>query len=146
VEKAMIKGFRDFVLRGNVVDLAVGIVIGAAFGAVVNQFVTSFLTPIVRVAGGGKPTSGVWHLTRDVTMNWSAFVNALSSFLLIAAAVYFVVVLPINKFNELRRRGEEPAPEAVSEEVRLLTEIRDALRDRNETAPRQRSQSAPPAS
>jgi large conductance mechanosensitive channel len=142
----MLKGFRDFVLRGNVVDLAVGIVIGAAFGAVVNQFVASFLTPVVRLAGGGKPTSGVWHLTHDVTMNWSAFLNALISFLLIAAAIYFVVVMPINKFNEMRRRGEEPAPEAVSEEVRLLTEIRDALRERNETAPRQRSGSAPPAS
>jgi large conductance mechanosensitive channel len=138
VEKAMLKGFRDFVLRGNVVDLAVGIVIGAAFGAVVNQFVASFLTPIVRVVGGGKPTSGVWHLTDDITMNWSAFVNALISFLLIAAAVYFVVVMPINKFNERRRRGEEQAPEAVSEEVRLLTEIRDALRERHETVPRPR--------
>jgi large conductance mechanosensitive channel len=131
----MLKGFREFVLRGNVVDLAVGIVIGVSFGAVVNQFVASFLTPIVRVIGGGKPTSGVWHLTHDVTMNWSAFVNALISFVLIAAAVYFVVVLPINKFNELRRRGEQPAPEAVSEEIRLLTEIRDALRERNEAAP-----------
>jgi large conductance mechanosensitive channel len=138
----MIKGFRDFILRGNVVDLAVGIVIGAAFGAVVTQFVASFLTPVVKLIGGGKPTSGVWHLTRDVTMNWSAFVNALVSFLLIAAAVYFVVVMPINKFNEMRRRGEEPAPEAVSEEVRLLTEIRDALRERD--APRERNETVPP--
>lgn len=131
----MLKGFRDFVLRGNVVDLAVGIVIGAAFGAVVNQFVASFLTPVVRLAGGGQPASGVWHLTDDVTMNWSAFVNALISFLLIAAAIYFVVVLPINKFDTLRRRGEQPDPAAVSEEIRLLTEIRDALRERDEAAP-----------
>lgn len=68
-------------------------------------------------------------------MNWSAFVNALISFLLVATAVYFVVVLPINKVNEMRRRGVEPVPEAVSDEVRLLTEIRDALRERDQTAP-----------
>jgi large conductance mechanosensitive channel len=131
----MLKGFRDFVLRGNVVDLAVGLVIGAAFGAVVNQFVASFLTPIVRLAGGGKPTSGVWHLSHDVTMNWSAFVNAFISFLLISAAVYLLVVVPINKLNELRRHGVSQDPAAVSEEIRLLTEIRDALRERNEVTP-----------
>jgi large conductance mechanosensitive channel len=143
VERAMLKGFRDFILRGNVIDLAVGIVIGAAFGTVVNQFVASFLTPIVRLAGGGKPTSGVWHLTDDVTIDWSAFLNAVFSFLLVAAAVYFVVVMPVNKLNQMRRRGEEPAPEAVSEEVRLLTEIRDALRERTEVAPRQREEAPP---
>jgi large conductance mechanosensitive channel len=130
----MLKGFRDFIMRGNVVDLAVGIVIGAAFGAVVNQFVASFLTPLVKLAGGGGKASGRWHIG-DVVFDWSAFVNALVSFLLIAAGVYFIVVVPINKFNELRRRGEEPAPEAVSEEVRLLMEIRDALVARNNQPP-----------
>jgi large conductance mechanosensitive channel len=130
----MLKGFRDFIVRGNVVDLAVGIVIGAAFGTVVNQFVGSFLTPLVKLAGGGGVASGTWTID-DVVFNWSAFINALVSFLLIAAAVYFVVVVPINRFNELRRRGEEPAPEAVSEEVRLLTEIRDALVARNNQPP-----------
>jgi large conductance mechanosensitive channel len=81
----MIKGFRDFITRGNVVDLAVGIVIGAAFGALINQFVESFINPLVRLATGGKQASGRWPLTDSVSMDW-AFVNQLITFLLTAAA------------------------------------------------------------
>jgi large conductance mechanosensitive channel len=123
----VLKGFRDFIMRGNVVDLAVGIVIGAAFSALVGQFVKSFIEPLIKLVSGGKPISGTFKLGTGVTMDWGAFVSAVIAFLITAAAIYFIVVLPINKLNELRRRGEVPEPETVSDEVLLLTEIRDAL-------------------
>jgi large conductance mechanosensitive channel len=123
----VIKGFRDFILRGNVIDLAVGIVIGAAFGALVNSFVTSFIAPLVDLATGGYAASGSWHVG-TATFEWATFVNATITFLITAAAVYFCVVLPLNKLNERRLRGLESAPEELSDEVRLLTEIRDSLR------------------
>ena len=124
----MLRGFKDFVMRGNVVDLAVGIVIGAAFSGVVGQLTKSFLDPLIRVVtGGGDPVArGVFHV-RGQVFDWASFVNAAVTFLLTAAALYFVVVLPMNKFAERRARGEEPKAEAPSEEVLLLREIRDAL-------------------
>jgi large conductance mechanosensitive channel len=123
----MLKGFKDFIMRGNVVDLAVGIVIGAAFTTVVSQFTKSFLEPLVRVLSGGEGIKAGAPELRGVPFDWAAFVNAAIAFLLTAAALYFFVVLPMNKLAERRRRGEEPPPAAPSEEVKLLTEIRDAL-------------------
>jgi large conductance mechanosensitive channel len=126
-ESHMIKGFRDFILRGNVVDLAVGIVIGAAFGALVKSFVDSFIAPLVTLATGGYAASGEWRVGEAI-FKWADFLNATIAFLLTAAAVYFCVVVPLNKINERRRRGAEPPPEELSEEVRLLTGIRVAVR------------------
>jgi large conductance mechanosensitive channel len=124
----MFKGFKDFILRGNVIDLAVGIVIGAAFTAVVNQLTASFLEPLIRlISGGDGIAAGRITVREGVVFDWAAFVNAIVNFLLVAAALYFLVVLPVNALAERRRRGEEPPPEAPSEEIRLLTEIRDAL-------------------
>jgi large conductance mechanosensitive channel len=124
----MLKGFKDFIMRGNVVDLAVGIVIGAAFTAVVTQFTKSFLEPLIKLLGGGTGASaGGWEVRSGVVFNYAAFINAIITFLLTAATVYFLVVLPMNKLAERRKRGEEPETEAPSDEVRLLTEIRDAL-------------------
>jgi large conductance mechanosensitive channel len=127
----MLKGFKDFIMRGNVVDLAVGIVIGAAFTTLITQLTKSFLEPLIRVItllviGGKKPSDSApqW---RGVVFDWPAFLNALITFLLTAAALYFLVVYPMNKLAERRKRGEEPPPSAPSEEVKLLTEIRDAL-------------------
>jgi large conductance mechanosensitive channel len=122
----MLKGFKDFIMRGNVVDLAVGVVIGAAFTAVVSGFTTAFLKPLIDVFSGGGEVGGTWTVN-GVKFPWSAFVNAVITFLITAAVVYFLVVLPLNKLAERRRRGEEPPPAAPSEEVKLLTEIRDAL-------------------
>lgn len=102
----MIKGFRDFIMRGNVVDLAVGVVIGVAFGALVNSFVANLImSPIAAVFG--KPTFDSLALG---PFKYGAFLTALVQFLLIAAAVYFFVVLPMNKM--MRRFGmtKEPAP------------------------------------
>jgi large conductance mechanosensitive channel len=124
----MLKGFKDFIMRGNVVDLAVGIVIGAAFTALVGQFTKSFLEPLIKLLGGGTGArAGGWEVREGVVFTYAAFLNAVITFLLTAAALYFLVVLPMNKLAERRKRGQEPEPEAPSEEVRLLTEIRDAL-------------------
>ena len=123
----MLKGFKDFIMRGNVVDLAVGIVIGAAFTAVVTAFTNAFLKPLIQLLGGGKgATAGTWDVN-GVKFDYATFINALITFLLTAAVLYFLVVFPLNKLAERRKRGEEPPPQAPSEEVKLLTEIRDAL-------------------
>jgi large conductance mechanosensitive channel len=123
----MLKGFKDFIMRGNVVDLAVGIVIGAAFTAVVTAFTNAFLKPLIQLIGGGTGASaGTWDVN-GVKFDYASFINALITFLLTAAVLYFLVVFPLNKLAERRKRGEEPPPEAPSEEVKLLTEIRDAL-------------------
>ena len=122
----ILRGFKDFIMRGNVIDLAVAVVIGAAFGDVVKSFTTSFLQPLINLVGGGNKFAGQWHV-KDQVFSWSAFLNAVIAFVLIAATVYFIVVLPMNKLHERMARGEEPKPKTPSEEVQLLTEIRDAL-------------------
>jgi large conductance mechanosensitive channel len=121
-----LRGFKDFIMRGNVIDLSVGIVIGAAFTALVTAITKSFIEPLIRVFSGGKALSGVFHI-RDVPFDWAASVNALVTFMITAAVLYFLVVTPMNQLAERRRRGIEPEPKAPSEEVLLLREIRDAL-------------------
>ncbi|MER7330742.1 MULTISPECIES: large conductance mechanosensitive channel protein MscL [unclassified Micromonospora] len=128
----MLKGFKDFIMRGNVVDLAVGVVIGAAFTAVVTQLTNSFLKPLIAlitlvVTGREGGLQGTTWKVRGVEFDWISFINAMITFALTAAALYFLVVYPMNKLAERRKRGEEPPPKAPSEEVKLLTEIRDAL-------------------
>ncbi|MFE9202562.1 large conductance mechanosensitive channel protein MscL [Micromonospora sp. NPDC007230] len=139
----MLKGFKDFIMRGNVVDLAVGVVIGAAFTGVVTQLTKSFLEPLVRVVvalltGSDNGITGSIPTFRGIPFDWVAFLNAVITFLLTAAALYFLVVFPMNKLAERRRRGEEPPPKAPSEEIKLLTEIRDALLAGNHATPAQR--------
>ncbi|MEH0970194.1 large conductance mechanosensitive channel protein MscL [Micromonospora sp. CPCC 205546] len=139
----MLKGFKEFIMRGNVVDLAVGVVIGAAFTGVVTQLTKSFLEPLIRafvllITGSDKGLAGTAPTFRGIPFDWIAFVNALITFLLTAAALYFLVVFPMNKLAERRKRGEEPPPKAPSEEVRLLTEIRDALVAAGHSTPGQR--------
>ncbi len=121
-----LQGFKDFIMRGNVVDLAVGIVIGAAFTGLVTSFTGSFIEPLIKLLGGGDELSGTWTVENQV-FNWAAFLNAIITFLITAAVLYFLVVMPLNKLAERRKTGEEPESKAPSEEVRLLTEIRDAL-------------------
>ena len=123
----MLKGFKDFIMRGNVVDLAVGIVIGAAFTAVVTAFTNGFLKPLIQLMSGGRGVQAGAFKVRDVPFDWASFINACITFLLTAAALYFLVVFPLNRLAERRARGEEPPPSAPSEEIKLLTEIRDAL-------------------
>jgi large conductance mechanosensitive channel len=124
----MLRGFKDFIMRGNVVDLAVGIVIGAAFTTLVGQFTKSFLEPLIRVVtGGGNALEKGTFKVNHVAFDYAAFINGAITFLLTAATLYFLVVLPMNKLAERRARGLEPKPKAPSEEILLLREIRDAL-------------------
>jgi len=122
----MIKGFKDFLLRGNVVDLAVAVVIGTAFTALVKAFTDSFLTPLIALIGGGG-TNGGELVVDGQRFTWGAFISAVITFVLTAAVVYFVVVLPIKAIMERRKRGEEAGPVAPTQ-VELLVEIRDLLR------------------
>src|SRR3954452_11788160 len=122
----MIKGFKDFLLRGNVVDLAVAGVIGTAFTALVASFTDSFLKALIGLIGGGGTTGGE-ALVNGQPFTWRAFISALITFVLTAAVVYFVVVLPIKAIMERRKRGEEAGPVAPTQ-VELLVEIRDLLR------------------
>jgi large conductance mechanosensitive channel len=127
----MIKGFKDFLLRGNVLDLAVAVVVGTAFGLVVAAFAKDFIGGIIG-AIGGSPDFG----TAGFTVNGSKIIlgstiNALINFVIVAASVYFFVVVPINHLMNMRKTGEEPEVESPSEDVLLLQEIRDLLRERS---------------
>ena len=121
----MLKGFKDFLMRGNVVDLAVAVVIGTAF-AQARRGVRHHHHGSRRQAGR-HPDFSQWN---PGGVSVGLFLEALFAFLIVALAVYFMVVVPMNRLAERRKRGEEPEPEAPSEEVILLTEIRDALRVR----------------
>ena len=125
----MLKGFKDFIMRGNVIDLAVAVVVGAAFAKVVEVIVSSIVTPLLNAAGGAEVGGLGFRIISDqenTFMDFAAIINALIVFLITAAVVYFVLVAPMNKFNELRKRGVEE-PEEVSEEIATLREIRDLL-------------------
>ena len=93
----MIGGFRDFILRGNIVDLAVAFVIGAAFASVVTSFVTDILTPLLGLVGVPDFSQLATTLESGATINWGLFLNALISFVLVAAAIYFFVVVPMSR-------------------------------------------------
>lgn len=126
----MIQGFKKFIMRGNVIELAVAVVIAVAFSPIVNNLVQKVINPII---GGlfGKPNFnniGEFQVG-DATVRPGTVLTALVAFLLIAAAVYLALVYPMNKLNErmAKRKGLNTEEAEVSDEVRLLTEIRDAL-------------------
>ena len=107
----MVKGFRDFILRGNVVDLAVGIFVGAAFGAVVTALVKDLITPIIGALGGTPDFSSLTFTVNRSRFRYGDFINTVLSFLLIAAAVYFFVVVPVNSLMaRFKPAADEPAP------------------------------------
>ena len=125
----MIQGFKEFIMRGNIVDLAVAVVIGTAFAAVVDVVVSSLITPLLNAMGGAEASGLGFHVISGnpaTYMDFAAIINALIVFLLTAAVVYFVIVVPLNKVNERMGYGKEEE-EAPAEDVALLTEIRDLL-------------------
>jgi large conductance mechanosensitive channel len=130
---SMLKGFKDFLLRGNIVDLAVAVVIGAAFTALVASFTTSFLKPLIGLISGGGVNGGT-KVVDGQQFTYGAFINALITFVLTAAVVYFAVVLPMKAIMERRKRGEEAGP-VVPTQVELLVEIRDLLRSQQGRGP-----------
>jgi len=137
----MLKGFKEFIRRGNVADLAVAVVIGAAFGKVITSLVENVLNPVIAgifrapdlssfatwtIYNGGTPVD----VTDDAVVSFGALLNALIGFLLVAAAIYFAVVLPLNKLAEraASRRAAPTEETAGPTEIELLTEIRDSLK------------------
>ncbi|WP_034810212.1 large conductance mechanosensitive channel protein MscL [Intrasporangium oryzae] len=127
----MLKGFKEFLMRGNVLDLAVAFVIGVAFTAIINAVVNGLINPLVAAIFGKPNLAGVWNFTLNgAHFSIGLILAAVFNFICVAAAIYFLIVLPVNKLNERRMRGVEPELETPSQEVVLLTEIRDALRVR----------------
>jgi len=133
---SMMKEFRDFAMRGNVVDMAVGIVIGAAFGKIVSSFVNDVLMPPLGVALGGVKFNALATTLKEasgdvaaVTLNYGMFVQTVVDFLIIAFAIFMMV----KAMNSLKKKPEEKpaAPPAPSAEEKLLAEIRDLLKARN---------------
>jgi large conductance mechanosensitive channel len=125
----MLSEFRAFIFRGNVVDLAVAVVIGAAFGAVVTALVTDIFTPLIAAIFGQPDFSALTFTINDSKFLYGDLINKIIAFLSIAAVIFFVVVKPLNMLAA-RRKQEAPEPEAPADDVRLLTEIRDLLANR----------------
>jgi len=119
----MLDGFKRFILRGNVVDMAVGVVIGAAFGGVVTEMTKAFLTPLIALIVGKPDYSKLKFVIRDTTFPIGEFVNACVSFFLIAAAIYFFVVVPVNALIARMHRGEKPADPTTKKCPECLSEI-----------------------
>ena len=124
----MLKGFRDFILRGNVVDLAVGVVIGAAFGSLVNALVKDFLTPLAGAIVHVPDFSRLSFEINGSKFMYGDFLNTVISFVLIAASVYFFVALPMNALIARFKKQEPATPPSLTKDQQLLTEIRDELK------------------
>ena len=125
----MLKGFKDFILRGNVVDLAVAVVIGAAFATIVTAFTDSIIKPLINaITPASSPGLGVTLVAgkESTYVDFAAVITAAINFVIVAAVIYFAVVLPVNVIQERRRRGQETGPTEPTE-VELLAEIRDLL-------------------
>lgn len=149
----MLKGFRDFILRGNVIELSVAVVIGAAFTAIVTSFTDNIVNPLVASLGSSPDVSGLgFHIRpgNDATfIDFGAVITAAINFLIIAAVVYFLLIMPMNKLNELqaKRKGVEEAPddEPASLEANLLSEILEELRKNPSAAARLQNKNEGPA-
>lgn len=126
----MLKGFKEFILRGNVVDLAIAVVIGAAFGAVVKAFVNDIITPLIGAIGGNQNFSELKFTIHKSTFLYGDLIQNAFSFVLIAAAIYSFVVVPLNQMAERRAKRLEagvPDDEPRPEDIVLLEQIRDLL-------------------
>ncbi|AGS34298.1 large-conductance mechanosensitive channel [Corynebacterium maris DSM 45190] len=134
----MLKGFRDFIMRGNVIDLAVAVVIGAAFTAIVTSFTQNLLDPLIASLGNPDVSGLGFHIRPgdDSTfLDFGAVITAIVNFLIVAAVIYFALVLPMNKLQEIQKRKQDVDPEEPeTTEVQLLSEIRDLLADKDSSA------------
>lgn len=124
----MLQEFKQFLLRGNVVDLAVAVVIGAAFTNIVNALVKDLITPLIAAIGGNPDFSGLSFAINKSQFMYGDFLNALISFLIIAAVVFFLVVKPLNKLMELSRRGEATPDPTTRNCPECLAEIPKAAK------------------
>lgn len=129
----MVKEFRDFVFKGNIIELAIAVVIAGAFALVIGSLVTDIITPLVGILG--LPDLSTWSITLGsgnppAEITYGLFIQALLTFLVIAAVIFFVVIKPMNAIRDRARKAEAPAAPAGPTELDLLTEIRDELRKR----------------
>lgn len=127
----MLKGFKDFIMRGNVVELAIAVVIGGAFTNIVTAFTKNLINPLIATFGGANTDGWGFRIIESnekTFMDFGSVLTAVINFLIVAAVVYFVLVVPMNKFEELRkkREGEKEEVKEITEKD-LLTEIRDLL-------------------
>jgi large conductance mechanosensitive channel len=131
---SVLKGFKDFLLRGNVVDLAVAVVVGAAFAGIVTSFTKGVIQPVINVFGSTEKGWGYSLKHTDKAVEAATFIDiggivtAVINFTITAAVVYFLFILPMNKLLKLRKSGAEPEVEATPEDIALLQEIRDLLK------------------
>ena len=130
----MFKGFKDFVLRGNVIDLAVAVVIGAAFGGVVTQLTKSFIEPLLKLVGGGGVTGGAF-VVNEVAFDWAAFVNSVINLVIVAAVLYFLIIVPMNKVKAKLAKPAAPLIVSDPEDLVVLREIRDLLKQQQKQQP-----------
>jgi large conductance mechanosensitive channel len=119
----MLKGFKEFLLRGNVVDLAVAVIIGGAFGAVVTALVKDLLTPLIAAIVGKPDFSAIVFTVNGSQFMIGDFINAVIAFLLVAIAIYFFVVTPMNMVIAARRRGEAPPDPTTKKCPECLSEV-----------------------
>lgn len=124
----MLKEFRDFALRGNVLDLAIGFVMGAAFTAIVNSLVNDLIMPLVGIVLGGLDFTGLAITVGNASITYGNFIQAIINFLIIAF-VLFLIIRGVNRFQKAEEEAPAPPPEPTAEE-KLLTEIRDLLKDK----------------
>lgn len=131
----MLKGFKDFLMQGNVIDLATAVVIGTAFGAVVNALVESVLMPLVASVVGGETDFDEFAVVRVMDgppIQFGVLLTTVVNFVLIAAAIYFVVIMPMNKMIEARNKALGEPEDEEEENITLLKEIRDQLKAQTE--------------
>ncbi len=130
------KGFKQFLMRGNVVDLAVAVVVGTAFTAVVTSLVNNIFTPLIAAIFGKPDFSALTFKINGSVFRYGAFINSLIAFVSVATVIYFVVVLPLKTLNDRRARGQVPPEDepVLTDEARLLIEIRDLLAGRRPDA------------
>ena len=124
----MLKGFKEFITRGNVIEMAVGFIIGNAFKDIVDSLVNNVINPLIGMIFGKPDFSKAFIVTFHGTdITFGVLLTAVINFLIMAFALYFFLVLPMNYLAKRMKKSEDAAPKEVSDEVKLLTEIRDAL-------------------
>jgi large conductance mechanosensitive channel len=124
----MLKEFKQFIMKGNVVDLAVGVVIGVAFGAVVTGLVKDLITPLISAIGGQPDFSGLSFTINNSEFLYGDFINAVISFLIISAVIFFFVVKPINKLQELAAKSKTPEDPTEKKCPECLSDIPKAAK------------------
>jgi large conductance mechanosensitive channel len=125
----MLQGFKDFISRGNVIDLAVAVILGAAFTGIINAVVDGLISPLISAIFGQPSVGAVGTFTiNGADFSLGLIIDAVVNFLIVAAAIYFIIIVPMNKMLSLRKAQDEPV-ESPADDIRLLEEIRDLLKE-----------------